>query len=208
MTPKRGWGLLQVDGVATVVAINGCQVRLMIKEGPPCFLCWLFGWVCFANFFWKPWQMCWGLWQLRWDTVDMFRNWLLDLHQVCGVVSSMSWRQGDRSGLKQLQGASRRGICSEFFVFCLWNTPECHGESMCSAASQAVDETIDPIQDAISRLKIGKASEETLAQNLDPNIRKLVWPRYKRICIHWKIQWIPMVLVCLEPFEVVTVWPL
>jgi len=33
MTPKRGWGLLQVDGVATVVAISGCQVRLMIKEG-------------------------------------------------------------------------------------------------------------------------------------------------------------------------------
>eukprot|EP00434_Breviolum_minutum_P035677 symbB.v1.2.031588.t1/scaffold3684.1/size52080/2 len=33
VTPKRGWGLLQVDGVATVVAINGCQVRLLIKEG-------------------------------------------------------------------------------------------------------------------------------------------------------------------------------
>lgn len=33
VTPKRGWGLLQVDGTASVVAVNGCQVRLLIKEG-------------------------------------------------------------------------------------------------------------------------------------------------------------------------------
>ncbi|CAK9086930.1 Ankyrin-2 (ANK-2) (Ankyrin-B) (Brain ankyrin) (Non-erythroid ankyrin) [Durusdinium trenchii] len=71
VTPKRGWGLLQVDGVATVVAINGCQARLLIKE---------------------------GVWS--------------------GFINEL----------------------------------------------EAVDESIDPIEDAILRLKNGKASEETLAQ--------------------------------------------
>eukprot|EP00439_Symbiodinium_sp_Y106_P044655 s5849_g5.t1 len=33
VTPKRGWGLLQVDGTGTVVTVTGCQVRVLIKEG-------------------------------------------------------------------------------------------------------------------------------------------------------------------------------
>ncbi|CAE7622575.1 HCc2 [Symbiodinium sp. CCMP2456] len=33
VTPKRGWGLLQVDGTGTVVTLTGCQVRVLIKEG-------------------------------------------------------------------------------------------------------------------------------------------------------------------------------
>eukprot|EP00435_Cladocopium_sp_Y103_P038677 s254_g10.t1 len=71
LTPKRGWGLLQVDGIATVVAISGCQVRLMIKE---------------------------GVWS--------------------GFINEL----------------------------------------------EVVDESVDPIEDAISRLKNGKTSEEPLAQ--------------------------------------------
>lgn len=108
LTPKRGWGLLQVDGVATVVAISGCQVRLMIKEG--------------AKLWGLPSQFVFlvalvqgdGMLSMRppatsfWRKCDTFWSWLFDLHlhQVFGVASSMSWRQGNAEVLKHVKTKS------------------------------------------------------------------------------------------------------